>query len=169
MRTLPLLTTIFFAGVAAGQTPTPTPLPAVIQSIGPVGIAAGQTARLTVLNPPLPAPFATGIRCTGTLSFFSSSGDLLKSATVTVNPNNSASLDLKFETEVPSAAIAGPRAEIHASIAIPNSSQDNAQPAVCTLAPSLEIFDTITGKTTAIVTQTSTTGVRVRPVPAAGR
>jgi hypothetical protein len=123
-----------------------------------VGIAFGQTARLNLLNPG-PVSTAVGVVCTAAVTYFDASGAVLKSASVAVAPGTSMPVDLHSDTDLSLAANA--RREIRATIAMPavpppaassTSTATNIPPA-CKLVHSLEIFDSITGRTQTIVTK----------------
>jgi len=123
-----------------------------VQTTGMAGIAAGQTARLNLLNPGALPP-ALGAICTAAVTYFDGSGAILKTATVTVAPGTSMAVDLHGDTDLSLAPDA--RREIRATIAIPavpppTAAASNTPPA-CKLIPTLEIFDSITGRTQAIL------------------
>ena len=126
-----------------------------IQTTGMVGLASGQTARLNLLNPGIQAP-AMGIICTAQVSFVDSDGASLKSDTLAVIPGKSASLDLSGDSELNLAM--GDRRQIRALITIPAipASSPNAGAPSCTVIPTLEIFDSATGRTVVTLSRTST-------------
>ena len=109
-----------------------------------IGITTGQTARLNALNPGVPAPLATGARCSVQVSFVDDQGNVLKTAPITVDPGKSTPFDFVMSS-------AG-RLEIRAVItfsqptpvANPSTGTAIAFPvaALCPLVPSLEIIDT---------------------------
>ena len=120
-----------------------------IQTTGMIGIASGQTAQLNLLNPGIQAP-AMGVLCTATVSFVDAGGKVLKSATLTVIPGQSQSFALKSDTDLN--LIAGERNEIRATIAIPfvpppNASGVGPAAAGCRVIPTLEMIDTVSGRT----------------------
>ena len=141
------------AAALAAQPAIPTTL-ANVRTTGMIGIADGQTARLNLLNPGVQAPLL-GIICTATVSFLDGDGGLLKSATFSVIPGKSLSLDLHSDTDLN--IVAGDRREIRAVISIPNISIIPPPPATtptpiaaaasCTVVPTLEILDTASGRT----------------------
>jgi hypothetical protein len=127
-----------------------------VQTTPMVGIAFGQTARLNLLNPG-PVSTAVGIVCTAAVTYFDASGAVLKTASLSVAPGTSMPVDLHSDTDLSLAANA--RREIRATIAMPavppptaGSTSTNIPPA-CKLVHSLEIFDSVTGRTQAIVTK----------------
>lgn len=134
---------------AQTPTPTPSPLPAqVTLTSGIVGIAEGQTAQLNALNPGVEPP-ATGAICSGLLSFLDGSGKALKSAIVSVTPGASAHIAIDSDKDLALAVDA--RREIRATIMTPpvpppTSSTTLISPA-CKLIGTLEIFNTLDGRT----------------------
>jgi hypothetical protein len=132
----------------AQVTPTNT-----LQTTAMVGIAEGQTARLNLLNPGVQAP-AVGVICTAAVEYLDDSGAVLKTASVTVTPGKSVGVDLQSDTDLSLAT--GARREIRAAIAIPTipppttTTGGSAVP-TCKLIPTLEIFDSVSGRTEAVL------------------
>lgn len=122
-------------------------LPLVVSTTGMVGLAEDQTVRLNLLNPGALAP-AAGIACTANVSFVDGAGNVLKSATITVTPDQSGGLNLDSEADLNLAV--GARREIRAVItrasAPPVAGSTTVVPA-CKIIPTLEIFDTLSGRT----------------------
>jgi hypothetical protein len=124
-------------------------IPTVVTT-GMIGLAQGQTAQLNLLNPGVLAP-AVGVICTAAVSYLDATGATLKTATVSVAPGKSGSVDLSGDTDLNIAA--GARREIRAQIAIPFVLPPTAtgstpiMAAACKLIPTLEIFDSVTGRT----------------------
>jgi hypothetical protein len=121
-----------------------------VKTTAMIGLAQGQTAQLNLLNPGVQPP-ATGVICTAVVSFFDAVGTLLKSSVVSVPPGKSDPVDLVSEADVTIAS--GARREIRAQFSIPavpppasTATTPIATPA-CTLIPTLEIFDSVTGRT----------------------
>jgi hypothetical protein len=139
-----------FALAAIGLYAQTTPVaPAqVTRTSGIVGIAEGQTAQLNALNPGV-APPATGAICPGLLTFLDDSGKVLKSKTVSVAPGTSQSLAI--DSVIDLALAVDQRREIRATITIPAvpppSGSTTAVTPVCKLIGTLEIFNTIDGRT----------------------
>lgn len=144
----------FLCGPAAMAQP---PAATEWQNLGMIGITAGQTARLNVLNPGLPAPAGTAAICSANLSFLDDQGKDLKDMAVSVIPGKSVSLDLNADKDLSPALGAGARLEIRALVSTPASGS------YC-LVPTLEIIDNLTGKTTVALSTPHLT-----PPPAAGR
>ena len=125
-----------------------------VQTTAMVGIAAGQTARLNLLNPGVLPP-ALGVVCTAAVTYYDGAGTVLKTASVAVAPGTSMWVDLHSDTDLSLAP--NMRKEIRATIAEPivppppTASTSTANPSACKLIPNLEIFDSITGRTEVIV------------------
>jgi len=142
---LGLIVAAVCAGVGIGASvvlnafnPQPDP-----PGFGMVGIAAGQTARLNVVNlgngpPAVPPP------CRASLQFFDDPGNLLANQQVRVEAGNAVFLDLAANFPPANGVgevLAPPRAEIRAATETP----DGELPPPCTAT--LEIFDNASGRT----------------------
>jgi len=154
MTKFALLFAVLMSTALVAQTTTPL---AEILVVGPLGLSTGQTARLSVLAPGLAAPYATGARCPASIAILDSDGNALKAESVVVNPNQTLWVDV---TDVEAGASS--RVQLSGKISIPSS---GAGGGFCTLVPTLEVFDTATGKTTAIVGNAFTTGGTARSAP----
>lgn len=89
--------------------------------------------------------------CTAAVSFVDASGAVLKSATLTVVPGQSMSFTLRGDTDL--SLVAGDRREIRATIGIPPfvpGATTSSAPA-CKLIPTLEVFDTVSGRTLVVL------------------
>jgi len=125
-----------------------TPVAASIGTTGMIGIADGQTAQLNLLNPGIQPP-ALGVICTAHVMFMDGDGNVLKTGTLSVIPGKSMAFDLRSDTDLKLAS--GDRIEIRVVISIPAilppaTTSTPAMPA-CKLIPTLEIFDTTSGRT----------------------
>jgi hypothetical protein len=142
--------TLAAAGAFAQATSTPAPSAVTTTSTtGMVGLAEGQTARINVLNPGVLAP-AMGMICSVHLAFTDGTGKLLKAANVNVAPGQSQSVDLISDTDLYLAI--GTRVEIRAMIVPPTANPvTSATPASCSLIGTLEIFDSSTKRTQAVL------------------
>jgi hypothetical protein len=121
-----------------------------VRTTAMVGIATGQTARLNLLNPGILPP-APGVVCTAAVTYLDGAGNVRKSVTVTVDPGKSVPVDLHSDADLSLAPAS--RLEIRATIV--TTSASTAVPA-CKLIPTLEIFDSITGRTQAVVGKVET-------------
>ena len=131
---------VFALAAAALQAQTNLPVP-VTRTTGMVGIAEGQTAQLNALNPGV-APPALGVICSALLSFVTEDGTVLKTKTVSVAPGTSQSIVIDSVKDL--ALATDERKQIRAAIAIP--APNTATPA-CKLIGTLEIFNTLDGRT----------------------
>jgi hypothetical protein len=143
-------------GACALSAQVTSVLPAV-QTTGMVGIADAQTAQLNLLNPGVLAP-AVGIICKATVSFVDGTGTVLKSTTLTINPGQSQAFTLRSDTDLN--LVAGNRREIRATISIPPIATPVATTAAaapgCKLIPTLEMLDTVSGRTLVILGHATT-------------
>jgi hypothetical protein len=122
-----------------------------LETTGMIGIADSQTAQLNLLNPGIEAP-AIGVVCSAVVAFVDGAGKVLKtSAPLNVAPGTSAAFDIRSDTDL--AIVAGDRREIRATIMIPGivppptAASATPTPPACKLIPTLEIFDTVSGRT----------------------
>jgi hypothetical protein len=127
-----------------------------------IGIATGQTARLNLLNPGVLPP-ALGVICTAEVTYFDGAGAVKKTAPVAVAPGTSQYVDLHSDTDLDLASAS--REEIRATVAMPaipppatSSSATPPTPAACKLIATLEIFDSITGRTEALTGKVEAVG-----------
>jgi hypothetical protein len=145
-----------FALAAMGAFAQSTIPPVVIHTTGMIGLAEGQTARFNVLNPGVLPP-ALGMSCTATLAFIGGDGKVLKTASVTATPGEAQFLDLFGDADL--ALMIDQRKQIRATftlpVIVPPPATSAASPAVpqsaCTLVGTLEILDTLTGRTQAVI------------------
>jgi hypothetical protein len=137
--------------LGAAMLPAQTVPVNTVQTTPMAGIATGQTARLNLLNPGS-LETAVGTPCTATVAYLDDTGTVLKTASLTVDSGKNAWLDLHSDTDLGLGVDA--RREIRATIATPappTSTTGTAAAAVCKLIPTLEIFDSVTGRTQAIL------------------
>jgi hypothetical protein len=105
---------------------------------GVVGITPGQTARLNVVYPTVPAPLLQ-VLCSVSLAIADDQGKILKSDNVSqLIGGRSVSLDLNADTDLPGVA----RTQIHGLSVAPNG---------CRLLATLELIDNSTQKTVLVV------------------
>jgi hypothetical protein len=103
-----------------------------------VGIASGQTARLNVLYPSIPAPLLQ-VMCNVTVSIVDDQGGVLKTQDFQMLGGKTASISLNADTDLPEHA-----ARIHALAITPAVSSAGGY---CQVLPSLDIVDNATGRT----------------------
>jgi hypothetical protein len=111
-----------------------------------VGIGPNQTVRLNVLNPGTGAPLL-GVRCSAILNLMSDQGGNLKTGSFTIDPGKGVFIEFTPDSK------AG-RVEVYALVStLPIGSQ---QPTgFCTMIPTVQVIDSATGNTVAVVTQSS--------------
>lgn len=125
------------------QIPISVPLPFQVSTFGMVGVAVGQTARLSVVNS---AP-ATGT-CLLELAFVDAEGKVVKSTREQIDQGKSRSLDINRDW------VQSPenRIQIRAVVNVVRGPL-GADGTACIPISSVEVFDNETGKTTIILTQ----------------
>lgn len=151
-----ILSCIFVMSATILSAQTTPALPAV-QTTPMVGLADGEIARLNLLNPGVVAP-ATGVICSAAVSFVDADGTVLKTGSLSVPPGKSMAFDLLSNVDLGLAY--SDRREIRALIATPAAtpvatSSTAAAPA-CKLIPTLEIFDSTTGRTLVVLGRVET-------------
>ena len=128
-------------------------------TFGMFGLAANQTARLNVLNPGA-ASFAGKPTCSAELAFLDGDGRVLKSNTAQpVEDEKAIFLDLNRNQVSNTSERVQIRARVRIA-AVPPAGPSTPSPimpgSVCSLFPTVEVFDKDTGKTTMIMTQAQT-------------
>jgi hypothetical protein len=145
-------TCVLICGLAFSLSAQVTPGAQTVHTTGMVGIADSQTAQLNLLNAGVLPP-AVGMICKAAVSFVDGSGTVLKSTTLTVIPGQSMSFSLRSDTDL--ALVAGDRREIRATISVPATATTSSTGTVlspsCKLIPTLEMFDTVSGRTLVVL------------------
>jgi hypothetical protein len=123
-----------------------------------IGIALGETARISALNTgpngPAPPGAATPGGCQVTLQFYGADGQLLKGTVIpNLEPGRAAVLDLSSDD----LAKRNFRTQLRAVLLFGYSGGAPPRPEIlwqlqCNILPSLEIFDNKTGRTSIILT-----------------
>jgi hypothetical protein len=145
MKCFSFLATVVFSTVllqAQGFTPPQ------LQNSSVVGITAGQTAKLNVLYPAIPAPLLQTM-CSITVSIVDDQGGVLKTQNFQMIGGKSVSVSLNADTDLSGTH----SAQIHALTLTPATS---ALGGYCEVLPSLDILDNVTGKTVVHVETTIT-------------
>lgn len=137
MKRFSLLATIVFSAVLARAQGSFTPPQEHNSSV--VGIASGQTAKMNVLYPSIPAPLLQ-VMCAITASIVDDQGSVLKTRDFQMLGGKTASLSLNADDFL----VPGHTAQIHALILTPAVSPTGGY---CEVLPSLDIVDNATGKT----------------------
>ncbi len=127
---------------------------------GTVGLAPGQTARLNVLYPTIPAPLGAQILCSATLSVIATDRNgTVKSDSVQLAGGKTASVSLNADTDLPAGS--GP-VQVRAVVLTPGLS---ATGAACSVVPTLEILDNVSNKTTVVLKGEVTFQPTLLPAP----
>ena len=107
----------------------------------PVGLGSSETAQLNVVNDATTSSSGTAASCTGTIAFLNASGTAIGTATsFTVTSGQIASASLPFSR----VGATGIRTEIRGVITLTTTTGSGVP---CSLASSLETFDTSSGAT----------------------
>jgi hypothetical protein len=147
------------------------------RTTGVIGIASGETARFNVLNDHMAEAATTSI-CSVVLTYYAADGTMLKTATVHVVPGTAGYLDLFSDRDL--SLSADQRRQIRATFAvplIPNSASSSSSSSTtstagtppdyvpaCHLIGTLEIIETLTGRTLAILGGTHKVPSEITPV-----
>jgi hypothetical protein len=128
----------------------------------PVGLAASETASITVVNTataasPSSANAVLAPSCAGTISFFNANGEIGTPLPFTVGSGQFVTVTLAFSE----AGLPGNRGEIRGSISLTAST---STPSPCSLLASMETYDSSTGATHAVLSTSMATLTPVVPV-----
>ena len=150
------------------QTSTPVlyPVGPQVLTLGMVGLAPGQTARLNALNLPGCCALAErptqilSVPCNMTLSFMDDQAATLKTATMTIDSGKAVHLDMardEVNGDSPSSRvqIRGVILQVVTPPRPPVTPAPIPWPFGCSVAPTLEIFDSATGKTSTVLASAS--------------
>ena len=135
-------------GRAGAQSMPMIPAGPQLSTFGMVGLADGQTARLNALGLPMGGPIIAGASCEVTFTFYGEDGKSLKSATIPVTQGAAVHFDLQradIDADTDRREIRG---TVRSVLSTPAASPLNLS---CSVMPTLEIFDTLTGKTTVVL------------------
>ena len=136
MRLLTILSAVVLSG---GMAMAQVGFSAQQQTSGVIGITSGQSARLNVVYPTVPAPILQ-VTCSATLAIADEQGGVLKSKDVQqLIAGRTVTLELSGDADLGGSS----RVQIHAVTLTPNPG--------CGLVSTLEIIETATGKTTAVL------------------
>jgi hypothetical protein len=144
----------------AGQDTSATFLMSQTRTTGMIGISAGDSVRINVLNPGLPAPLL-GILCFAQLAFVDDQNNQLRDVFYRVLPGHSVSLTLNADSDVTLGSDG--RLEIRGVLRTPpllNPPPPDVLPipvnTSCPLVATLEVFNNETGRTRLILPDFST-------------
>ena len=146
--------------VRAGAQPAIMTVSPQFVTFGMVGLNTGQTARLNAFALPLGGPLISGASCQVTFDFYDAAGKTIKTGTATVAQGAAVHFDV-LRTEVDSLAGRSEiRGALRAAFVTPSATPMPATPltpvsAFCSILPTLEIFDSLSGQTTVVLQQTT--------------
>ena len=159
-----VVSAVAVVGMWMGQVHAQTSSPVLyrfgpqVLSLGMVGLAPGQIARLNALS--LPGCCSIGDRptqivsvpCNMTLSFMDDQGATLKTATMTIDSGKAVHLDLAHDDVTRDSSRLQIRGVVLPVVTPPGPPvTPGAFPFGCSVAPTLEIFDSTTGITTTVL------------------
>lgn len=122
-------------------------------TFGMVGLVRNQVVRLNVLNPGNSYGNTTPV-CSAEMQFLDDQGRQLKSSSGVVDWNKAISLEIDWAEIAGAASRVQIRAALRTGINRTASGTPSPMPgAVCTLLPTLEIFDKDTGKTVLVLSE----------------
>lgn len=146
------------------QVPT-TPIISITRDyvFPPVGLASTETASITVVNTATAASASVGTTtsspapsCTGTISFSNASGAIGTPTSFTVGLEQWKTVTVPFA----SAGLTGIRGEVQGSVSLVTSTARTP----CSLMFSLETYDSTTGATHAVLSNSLTTLGSILPI-----
>jgi hypothetical protein len=156
-KTIPLVAVCLFFVVAAafGQPGTIYTI-SISSTLPPVGLASTETAQVNVTNAAVaPSPGSVPPSCTGNISFYDANGTVIgKPTNFALGSRQVFSVPLPFA----STGATGSRTVIRAEISFMQAVAGFGIPS-CTLESSLEIYDTATGVTHAVLAGTPPPGL----------
>jgi hypothetical protein len=110
----------------------------------PVGLGTSETASITLVNVASSTAVEPAPSCTGTISFLNPTGAIGTSTPFMLGPEQFMTVTLPFA----SAGLSGIRGQIQGAVSLTIST---STPAPCSLAFSLETYDSATGATHAVL------------------
>ena len=139
-----LLLPLVAAVAAMGQTTTSTTTTRT-STLPPIGLASSETAQINVVNLATATTGGTAASCTGSISFVNAAGTTLGTASsFTVTSGQTFSKPLPYATTAASG-----RTVVRGVVTLTSTTGSSAAP--CSLAVTLETFDTATGATHAYI------------------
>ena len=150
-----------FTAVRAGAQPTIMVASPQYVTFGMVGLSTGQTARLNAFALPVGGPIIAGASCQVTFDFYNEAGKSVKTGTATVAQGGSIHFDM-LRTEVDSlTGISEIRGTVRAAFVSPSAvlTPGTLVSGFCSVLPTMEIFDSLSGQTTVVLQQTTALSV----------
>jgi hypothetical protein len=157
---------VFFMALSAfGQIVIPSGpfAPAPLSQFPPIGLAAGETAQVNVINTATQSTGGAAPSCTGTITFYNASGSMIGAATsFAVGSGQIFSVTRPYA----STGASGSRTVVRVAIVstVVEIGPEASPPPPCALASSLETYDSATGVTHVFVTGLAAQ-IRQPPIP----
>jgi hypothetical protein len=153
------IASVFFTALSAfGQITIPAGpyAPPPPSQFPPIGLAAGETAQVNVVNTAIPSIGGPAPSCTGTITFYNASGSIIGAATsFAVGSGQIFSVTLPYA----STGVSGARTIVRAQFALVGVVTGPQSLPPCALASSLETYDTATGVTHSLIAGLAPTGI----------
>jgi hypothetical protein len=133
-------------------------------TFGMVGLGTGQTARLNAFALPVGGPILAEASCQVTFDFYNEAGKTLKTGTATVAQGGAVHFDM-LRTDIDGlmglSEIRGTvrSALVSSSAVLTPGTPGTLASAFCSVLPTLEIFDSLSGQTTVVLQQTTALSV----------
>ena len=146
--------------VRAGAPPAIMAASPQYVTFGMVGLGTGQTARLNAFALPVGGPIIAGASCQVTFDFYNEAGKSVKTGTATVAQGAAVHFDmLRAEVDTTS-GLSEIRGTVRAALVSSSAVLTLGTPgtlasAFCSVLPTLEIFDSLSGQTTVVLQQTT--------------
>jgi hypothetical protein len=149
--------------VRAGAPPAIMAASPQYVTFGMVGLGTGQTARLNAFALPVGGPIIAGASCQVTFAFYDASGKTLRTSTATVAQGAAVHFDM-LRTDIDGlTGLSEIRGTVRAAwvssspVLTPGTPGTPGTPAsaFCSILPTLEVFDSLSGQTTVVLQQTT--------------
>jgi len=146
------------AGALAQTLPVPIATSPITLSFGMIGLAGGQTVRLNAVNivrtpPPI---LIAQVPCKVELDLFDAQGNMIKQNAI---DNLGFGKSAFVEADRASITDSNNRVEVSAVVKV-----GSTQSFFCAITPTLEVYDTATGRTQALLSNTATSPSFIRPL-----
>jgi hypothetical protein len=156
-----IVVTAAITAVRAGAPPAIMVASPQYVTFGMVGLGTSQTARLNAFALPVGGPIIAGASCQVTFDFYNEAGKSVKTGTATVAQGGSVHFDM-LRTEVDSlTGISEIRGTVRAAFVSPSAvlTPGTLVSGFCSVLPTMEIFDSLSGQTTVVLQQTTALSV----------
>ncbi|MGB7718725.1 MAG: hypothetical protein WBL65_02425 [Bryobacteraceae bacterium] len=149
-----------FTAVRAGAQPAIMVASPQYVTFGMVGLGTGQTARLNAFSLPVGGPIIAGGSCQVTFAFYNEAGKSVKTGTATVAQGASVHFDMQRTDIDTTSGLSEIRGTVRAAFVSSSAVGTTVTPGtpvsgVCSVLPTMEIFDSLSGQTTVVLQQTT--------------